>query len=179
MSGEASSDPESRAERALRGLFRHEEERSRFPRIPRYEIRGKLGEGAAAVVYRAWDRELDRDVALKVLPPALGNDPERLARFQREAQALAALDHPGIVTVYSVEQAKAGPNEEDVHFLTMQLVEGQSLDRVLPEGGFPVQRFLEIAAALSDALAAAHEKGIVHRDLKLEPFSLPHKSQSA
>jgi len=136
-------------------------------RLGHYDLLGLLGVGGMGEVYRAADTKLGRDVALKVLPPALGNDPERLSRFQREAQALAALDHPGIVTVYSVEQAKAGPREEDVHFLTMQLVEGQSLDRMLPAGGFPVERFLEIAAALSDALAAAHEKGIVHRDLKL------------
>ena len=83
-----------------------------------------------------------------------------------------------MVTVYSVEQARAQTTtgqQEEVHFLTMQLVEGQSLNRVLPEGGFPVEQVLEIATALADALAAAHEKGIVHRDLKLEPFSLPRK----
>ncbi len=133
-----------------------------------YQVLEKLGEGGMGEVYRAADTKLGRDIALKVLPPALAQDPERLERFQREARALAALDHPGIVTVYSVEQAEpAAPGGGDVHFLTMQLVEGQSLDRVMPKGGFPLERFLEIATALAEALAAAHEKGIVHRDLKL------------
>jgi eukaryotic-like serine/threonine-protein kinase len=99
-------------------------------------------------------------VALKVLPPEMARDPDRLRRFQREARAVAALNHPHIVTIYSVEQA-AG-----LHFLTMELVDGQSLDRVIPEGGLPLERILTIAVALADGLAAAHEKGIVHRDLK-------------
>ena len=111
-------------------------------------------------VYRATDTKLGRDVALKVLPPEMASDPERLERFQREAKALAALDHPGIVGVYSVEEA------DGVHFLTMQLVEGQSLDRLIPDGGMPIERLVSIATALAEALAAAHEKGIVHRDLK-------------
>ncbi len=85
---------------------------------------------------------------------------DRLERFRREAKALAALDHPGIVTVFSVEEA------EGVHFLTMQLIEGQALDSAIPEGGMPVQRVLDIAHPLADALATAHDKGIVHRDLK-------------
>ena len=133
-----------------------------------YRIVEKLGEGGMGAVYRAADTRLGRDIALKVLPPALAHDPERLARFQQEARALAALDHPGIVTVYSVEHADSpSPGDGMVHFLTMQLVEGQSLERVLPEGGFPLERFIETAKGLAEALAAAHEKGIVHRDLKL------------
>jgi serine/threonine protein kinase/formylglycine-generating enzyme required for sulfatase activity/cephalosporin-C deacetylase-like acetyl esterase len=116
-------------------------------------------------VYRATDTSLGRDVALKVLPPNVARDPERIARFQREAKALAALDHPGIVTVYSVEEAPAA--QGTVHFLTMQLIDGQSLDRALPGEGFASSRVLEIAIRIADALAVAHEKGIVHRDLKL------------
>ncbi len=127
-----------------------------------YEILAELGRGGMGQVFRARDTKLGRDVALKVLPNDVARDTDRLARFQREAQVLAALDCPGIVTVYSVEEDEA----THVHFLTMQLVEGQSLDRILPEHGLPFARFLEIAAALADALAAAHEKGIVHRDLK-------------
>jgi len=119
-----------------------------------------IGAGGMGEVYRAMDTKLGREVALKVLPAELAASPERLERFRREAKALAALDHPGIVTVYSVEEA------DGLHFLTMQLLEGQPLDRLIPEGGMPQDRLLAIAASLSDALAAAHEKGIVHRDLK-------------
>ena len=111
-------------------------------------------------VYRATDTKLGREVALKVLPAEMARDPERLARFQREARAVAALNHPHIVTIFSVEQA------DGVHFLTMELVEGQSLDRRIPQGGLPLGQLAEIATALADALSAAHEKGIVHRDLK-------------
>jgi TolB-like protein/Tfp pilus assembly protein PilF len=95
-----------------------------------------------------------------VLPAEMAHDPERLARFRREAKALAQLDHPNIVTIHSVEEC------DGVHFLTMQLVEGQPLDRLIPAGGLSVEQIVEIAGALADALAAAHEKGIVHRDLK-------------
>jgi serine/threonine protein kinase len=111
-------------------------------------------------VYRATDTKLGRDIALKVLPAEMAEDPERLARFRREAKALAQLDHPNIVTIHSVEECDGS------HFLTMQLVDGLPLDRVIPQGGLPVEQIVEIASALADALAAAHEKGIVHRDLK-------------
>jgi serine/threonine protein kinase len=129
-------------------------------RLGHYEILAPLGAGGMGEVYRATDTKLGRQVALKVLPPEMASSPERLERFQREAKALAALDHPGIVTVHSVEET------EGVHFLTMQLVEGQSLDQLIPEGGLRVEQLMEIAAALAGALASAHEKGIVHRDLK-------------
>ncbi len=128
--------------------------------LAHYRITASIGAGGMGEVYRATDTKLGRDVALKVLPAEMAADPERLERFQREARALAALDHPGIVSVFSVEES------DGVHFLTMQLVEGQSLDLVIPEGGLDADRLLEIAVPLSDALAAAHEKGIVHRDLK-------------
>lgn len=119
-------------------------------------------------VYRARDAKLGRDVALKVLPPQMAGDPERLARFQREARAIAALNHPHIVTIYSVDEAEpsTGSGQGGIHFLTMELVDGQSLDHLLPESGFPADRILAIGGALAEALAAAHEKGIVHRDLK-------------
>src|ERR1700732_1679652 len=125
-----------------------------------YEIMAPLGAGGMGEVYRARDAKLGRDVALKMLPAEMARDPERLGRFRREAKALAQLDHPNIVTIHSVEES------DGVHFLTMQLVEGQPLDLLIPTGGLPVERIIEIASALGDALGAAHEKGIVHRDLK-------------
>ena len=125
-----------------------------------YEIQSPLGAGGMGEVYRATDTKLGRDIALKVLPVEMAHDPERLARFRREAKALAQLDHPNIVTIHSVEES------DGVHFLTMQLVEGQPLDRLIPPEGLPVEQIVEIASALGDALAAAHEKGIMHRDLK-------------
>jgi TolB-like protein len=111
-------------------------------------------------VFRATDTKLGRDVALKILPPDVAGDPERLARFQREARAVAALNHPNVVTLYSVEES------DGVHFLTMELIEGHPLGQLIPENGLPVERIVEIAGALAEALAAAHEKGIMHRDLK-------------
>jgi len=128
--------------------------------LAHYRINTAIGAGGMGEVYRATDAKLGREVALKVLPPDMARDSERLARFQREARALAALNHPHIVTIYSVEES------DGVHFLTMELVEGQSLDHRIPEGGLPVQQIVEIAGALADALAVAHGKGIVHRDLK-------------
>ena len=111
-------------------------------------------------VYLAEDTKLDRHVALKVLPAELADDPERLRRLVREAKALAALDHPHIGTVFSVEE------DDDVHFLTMAYVEGESLDSLIPEGGMTAESVLELAVPLADALRAAHERGIIHRDLK-------------
>src|SRR5450432_3001731 len=125
-----------------------------------YEIQSPLGTGGMGEVYRATDTKLGRDIALKVLPAEMARDPERLGRFRREAKALAQLDHPNIVTIHSVEECGG------IHFLTMQLVDGLSLDHLIPHGGLPVEQIIEIARALGDALAAAHEKGIVHRDLK-------------
>jgi serine/threonine protein kinase/tetratricopeptide (TPR) repeat protein len=128
--------------------------------LSHYRITAAIGAGGMGEVYRANDTKLGRDVALKVLPVEMASSPERLERFRREAKALAALDHPGIVTVYSVEEA------DGVHFLTMQLVEGKPLDKLVAEGALPVERIVGIGAAIADALTAAHEKGIVHRDLK-------------
>ena len=113
-------------------------------------------------VYRALDATLGRHVALKLLPPELARDPVRIDRFRREARTVATLNHPHIVTIYSVEQDAA----TGAHFLTMELVEGESLDRQLRTRGLPVPKLLDLAATLADALAAAHDKRIVHRDLK-------------
>ena len=125
-----------------------------------YRILDKLGAGGMSEVYRAEDTTLQRHVALKVLPAELSADPQSLARFKREARALASLDHPNIVSIHSVEES------DGIRFLTMQLVEGAPLSRVISRGDLPVERILDIAIALTDALAAAHEKGIIHRDLK-------------
>ena len=128
--------------------------------LSHYHITAAIGAGGMGEVYRANDTKLGRDVALKVLSAQMAHDPNRLARFRREARSVAALNHPHIVTIFSVEEA------EGIHFLTMELVEGQSLERLIPAGGLHVERIVEIASALADALTAAHEKGIVHRDLK-------------
>ena len=111
-------------------------------------------------VYRARDTKLNREVALKVLPDAFARDAGQLARFRREAQAVAALNHPNIVTIFSIEEHDAVP------FMTMELIEGSTLDEVVPDGGLPQAHFFDIAIALADALSAAHRKHIVHRDLK-------------
>jgi hypothetical protein len=128
--------------------------------LKHYRIVDKLGQGGMASVYRADDLRLDRQVALKVLPPDLASDPRRIERFEREAKAVAALNHPNIVTIYSVEEA------DGIHFLTMELVDGRSLAESIPEGGLEPARFLELARPLLAAVAAAHRRGIVHRDIK-------------
>ncbi|HEX7708812.1 MAG TPA: serine/threonine-protein kinase [Thermoanaerobaculia bacterium] len=129
-------------------------------RLAHYEIVSLLGRGGMGEVYRALDTRLGREVALKVLPSERGEATIRLARFEREAKTLAALDHPGIVTVFSVEEAQGVP------FLTMQLIEGTTLSHLIPNEGLSASRVIELAIPLADALAAAHEKEIVHRDIK-------------
>jgi serine/threonine protein kinase/Tfp pilus assembly protein PilF len=129
-------------------------------RLAHYEIVDLLGTGGMGEVYRAHDSRLKRDVALKILPTETAADPERLERFQREAETVARLNHPNIVTIFSVEE------DAGVHFLTMELVEGRGLDEPPASMGLPLPRILEIGIAAADALAAAHEQGIVHRDLK-------------
>jgi serine/threonine-protein kinase len=129
-------------------------------RLAHFKIRERIGRGGMGEVYLAEDTKLDRQVALKVLPADLADDPERLKRLDREAKALAALDHPHIVTIFSVDE------DDGVHFLTMAYVEGESLEALIPEDGLPVTRLLALAIPLADALRAAHERGIIHRDLK-------------
>ena len=129
-----------------------------------YLIEALLGRGGMGEVFRARDSRLDRSVALKILPPNLSHDPERLQRFQREAKALAGLNHPNIVTVYSVEEGEV--REDPVSFMTMELVEGEILSKNIPSGGFRLERFFELAVPMADALATAHDSGIIHRDLK-------------
>jgi Tol biopolymer transport system component len=128
--------------------------------LAHYKILAKIGQGGMGEVYRARDTKLDREVALKVLPPEMADAPGRLDRFEREARAVAALKHPNIVTIHSVEEV------DGLHFLTMELVEGKRLTNILPKNGFPLDRVFEIAIPLADAVSSAHARGITHRDLK-------------
>ena len=128
--------------------------------LSHFEIVGELGTGGMSTVYRARDTKLGRDVALKVLPPEMASDSARVERFQREARAVAALNHPNIVVIHSVEEA------DGVHFLTMEVVEGRSLKQLISEEGVDLARFFDIGIPLADTLSAAHHKGITHRDLK-------------
>ncbi|MCA9726941.1 MAG: serine/threonine protein kinase [Candidatus Eisenbacteria bacterium] len=125
-----------------------------------YKILSLIGQGGMGEVYAAKDTRLDRTVALKVLPPGMAEVPERRARFEREAKAVAALNHPHIVTLHSVEEA------DGWHFITMELVQGQPLHRLVPDHGLSPERVFELAIPIVDAVAAAHRKGIAHRDLK-------------
>ncbi|MDM7916416.1 MAG: serine/threonine-protein kinase [Candidatus Eisenbacteria bacterium] len=129
-------------------------------RLGSYEILAALAAGGMGEVYRARDHRLGRDVAVKVLPRDVSSDPGRLARFEREAKSVAALSHPNIVMLHSIEETNG------TRFLTMELVEGQGLDRLVTPAGLPLERVLDIAIPLADALVAAHDRGIVHRDLK-------------
>jgi len=119
--------------------------------IAHYRITAKLGEGGMGAVYRATDTKLNREVAIKVLPDALANDPDYVARFQREAQVLASLNHPNIAIIHGIEQ----------NAIVMELVEGQDL-----KGPVPVATAIDFARQITLALEAAHEKGVIHRDLK-------------
>ncbi len=128
--------------------------------LSHYEITSALGAGGMGEVYRATDTNLHRDVAIKVLPPEVVQDPVRLGRFKREAHLLAALNHPNIAAIYGLEEADGKP------FLALELVEGEDLKERLARGAIPVDEALEIAKQIAEALEEAHNKGIVHRDLK-------------
>jgi serine/threonine protein kinase len=131
-------------------------------RLGAYEVLSSLGRGGMGEVYRARDSRLGREVALKVLNPELSSDSERLGRFEQEARAASALNHPNIVHIYDV-----GATDE-IHFIAMELVEGTTLRQLLAEGPLPEPRLLDLARQLADGLAKAHGAGIVHRDLKPE-----------
>src|SRR3979409_1291380 len=128
--------------------------------IAHYHVTSKLGEGGMGEVYRATDTKLGRDVAIKVIPELFAQDADRMARFSREAQVLASLNHPNIAAIYGIEEGA----------IVMELVEGQEL-----KGPLPLDTALNYASQVADALEAAHEKGIVHRDLKPANFKVtPH-----
>ena len=128
--------------------------------IAHYRVTAKLGAGGMGEVYRATDTKLRRDVALKVLPEAVARDAQRMARFQREAQVLASLNHPNIAAIYGIE------HQEKIQALAMELVEGPTLAERIHQGAIPLDGALPIAQEIAEALEYAHERGIIHRDLK-------------
>src|SRR5947207_2440409 len=124
--------------------------------IAHYRITGKLGEGGMGEVFRATDTKLGREVAIKVLPEAFAQDADRMARFTREAQVLASLNHPNIAVIHGVEERA----------LVMELVEGPTLAERIAQGPIPLAEALPVARQIAEALEYAHERGVVHRDLK-------------
>ena len=129
------------------------------PKLSHFQILDKVGAGGMGTVYRCFDQNLQRTVALKVLPQRSADDAQARARFLQEAQAASALNHPHIVTIYEVD------SENDVDFIAMELIEGRPLDEVIGPG-LATERALRYGMQIADALAAAHERGVVHRDLK-------------
>src|SRR5262250_462484 len=124
------------------------------------EITALLGKGGMGEVYRARDLKLKRKIAIKILPEEFSRDLDRISRFQREAEVLAALNHPNIAAIYDLQEASGS------RYLVLELVEGETLADRIAGGGIPVEEALDIAKNICEALEAAHEKGIIHRDLK-------------
>ena len=131
-------------------------------RLGPYEILGPLGAGGMGEVWKARDTRLAREVALKILPADVADDPVRRARFENEARAAGTLNHPGIVAIYDISSA------EGVLFLVTELVDGRTLRAILREGPLAVRKALDLGAQIADAMAFAHGSGVVHRDLKPE-----------
>jgi serine/threonine protein kinase len=129
-------------------------------RLGHYDVTALIGEGGMGQVWQATDTQLGRQVALKILPDAFADDPDRLARFQREAQVLASLNHPNIAAIHGIEEA------EGTRALVLELVEGPTLADRISKGPIPVDEALPIAKQIAEALEAAHEAGVIHRDLK-------------
>jgi serine/threonine protein kinase len=129
-------------------------------RLGVYDVTEQIGEGGMGEVHRATDTKLKRQVAIKILPPSVAADVDRLARFQREAEVLASLNHPNIAAIYGLEDSGG------MTALVMELVEGEDLSQRLARGAIPIDEALPIAKQIADALEAAHEQGIIHRDLK-------------
>ncbi len=128
--------------------------------LSHYTLAEKIGKGGMGEVFRAKDQKLSRDVAIKVLPEEFARDTERVARFRREAKLLASLNHPNIASIYGLEES------EGANFLVMELIEGDTLSDRIKTGPIPVEEALKLALQIAEALEAAHEKGVIHRDLK-------------
>ncbi len=139
--------------------------------IAHYRIQAKIGAGGMGEVYRATDTRLNRDVAIKVLPEALARDPERMARFEREAKVLASLNHPNIASIYGLEESNGS------RALVMELVEGPTLAERIKKGRLPLEEALPIAKQIAEGLEYAHERGIIHRDLKPSNVKLTPEGQ--
>ena len=139
-------------------------------RLGVYEIAAPLGAGGMGEVYRARDTRLRRDVAIKVLPDAVAADPSRIARFQREAELLAALNHPNIAAVYGLEESIPSAGAAVTVAIVMELVDGETLWTRIARGALELDDALSIARQLADALEAAHDRGVVHRDLAVQSW---------
>jgi eukaryotic-like serine/threonine-protein kinase len=139
--------------------------------LAHYRILSPLGTGGMGEVFLARDTRLERDVALKLIREEFAADGERLARFEREARAIAALNHPNIVTIYAIEE------DAGRRFFTMELVEGRTLREATPPAGLPAPELLRVSIALAAALAAAHTRGVMHRDLKPANVMITHEGR--
>jgi eukaryotic-like serine/threonine-protein kinase len=133
-----------------------------------YEIISRLGEGGMGVVFHARDTLLQRDVALKLLPEQFANDAERFARFQREAQVLASLNHPNVAQIYGIE------NSGNSRCLVMEFVDGETLESRIKGAPIPIDEALQIGKQIAEGLKAAHDKGVTHRDLKPANIKCTH-----
>ena len=131
-----------------------------------YRLIEKIGEGGMGVVWKAGDTKLDREVAIKILPDVFSKDPERLARFKREAKLLASVNHPNVAAIYGIHEVPRGSDATGTHFLALELIDGEDLQQRMTRGVLPIEEALRIALEIVQGFEAAHGQGIIHRDLK-------------